>query len=232
MIGAYLGLVASLARRYAGWGVPVEDLIQEGSLALVQAIDHFDPGRGMQLSTYLTWWVRQAIRRAAMAQSRPFRVPEKVWERSLEVTRAEEELRSRLAREVSEGDLAGSLGWSADELGDVRRAVRSVASLEGAVGDEESELGELLADPDAEDPAEITARNDARRRLASALAALPERRSAVLTKRYGLDGRSESLNAIGEELGVSRERARQIENSALDELRRRRWEFGLEGLAA
>lgn len=232
LIVAHLGLVAALARRYAGWGAPVEDLVQEGSLALVQAIDHFDPSRGMRLSTYLTWWVRQAIRRAALSQGRPVRVPERVWERAREAARAGERLRSRLAREVRESEVALSLGWSEDELDEVRSAARSVASLEAALGEGEGELGELLADPGAEDPAEAAARDDARRRLASALAALPERRSAVLKRRYGLDGRPESLTAIGRDLGVSRERARQLESAALEELRRRGRELGLDGLAA
>jgi RNA polymerase primary sigma factor len=226
LIESYVGLVAAIARRYARWGVPLEDLFQEGALALVQAVDHYDPGRGMRLSTYVTWWVKQAIRRAAMAQLHTVRIPERLWERTGEAARAESSLRSRLGREVRGSDVAASLGWSEEDLAEVRRVLRPVVSLE------DPEIGEFLADPDADDPAEVSARNDARRRLAEALSALPERRAAVLSERFGLDGRPRSLAAVGEALGVSRERARQLESAALCELRERRRELGLEGLAA
>jgi len=232
LIGSYMGLVAAMARRYARWGVPLEDLFQEGALALVQAVDHYDPGKGMRLSTYVTWWVKQAIRRAAMAQSTLVRTPERLWERAGEAERAEGYLRSRLEREVQDPDVAGALGWSEEELAEVRRALLPVVSLEAPVGEEDLERGGLIADPGADDPAEVAARNDARRRLAEALSALPERRSAVLSKRFGLDGQPRSLAAVGETLGVSRERARQLEGAALSELRERRRELGLEGLAA
>jgi RNA polymerase primary sigma factor len=228
LIESYMGLVAAIARRHARWGVPLEDLFQEGALALVQAVDHYDPGKGMRLSTYVTWWVRQAIRRAVMAQIHPVRIPERLWERTGEAARAESSLRSRLGREVRGSDVAASLGWSAEDLAEVRRALRPVVSLE----DEDLERGEFVADPSADDPAEACARNDARRRLAEALSALPERRSNVLSTRFGLDGLPRSLAAVGEALGVSRERARQLESAALGELRERRRELGLEGLAA
>jgi RNA polymerase primary sigma factor len=228
LIESYMGLVAAIARRYARWGVPLEDLFQEGALALVQAVDHYDPGKGMRLSTYVTWWVKQAIRRATMAQIHPVRIPERLWERTGEVARTESSLRSRLGREVRGSDVAGALGWSEEDLAEVRRALRPVVSLEN----EDLERGEFIVDPGADDPAEVSARNDARRRLAEALSALPERRSAVLSTRFGLDGRPRSLAAVGEDLGVSRERVRQLESAALCELRERRRELALEGLAA
>ncbi len=232
MIEAYLGLVAAIARRYARWGVPLEDLFQEGAAALVQAIDHYDPGRGMRLSTYVTWWVKQAIRRAAMSQSTPVRIPERLWERAGEAAQAGRTLRHRFGREVQDSDVAGALGWSKEDLAEVRRALQPVVSLEAPVGDEGFECGELAADPGADDPAEVAARDDARRRLAEALATLPARGATVLSRRYGLNGWPRSLAGVGETLGVSRERARQLENAALSELRERRRELGLEGLAA
>jgi RNA polymerase primary sigma factor len=232
LIESYLGLVAAMARRYARWGVPLEDLFQEGALALVQAIDHYDPGKGMRLSTYVTWWVKQAIRRAAMAQSTPVRLPERLWERAGEAARAERSLRHRLGREARDPDVRSVLGWSEEDLAEVRRALQPVVSLEAQVGDEGLERGELVTDPVFDDPAEAAARDDAAHRLAEALAALPERSATVLSRRYGLDGRPRSLAAVGETLGVSRERARQLENAALSELRERRRELGLEGLAA
>ena len=234
LIAAYLGMVSALARCYAKrWGVSPEDLMQEGALALVQAVDHYDPRRGMKLSTYVTWWVKQAVRRAAMAQSRPVRIPERLWERASELSRDEQRPGSRSGQDPrDEHSTGGASGWSEEELEEVRRALQPVVSLETPIGDGTSELGELLPDPSAEDPAEVAARNDARRRLAEALAALPERERTVLVERTGFDGEPQSLTAIGKDLGVSRERARQLGAAASRELRDRRREFGLEGLAA
>ncbi len=233
LIEAYLGMVSALARRYANrWKVPSEDLMQEGALALVQAVDHYDPRRGMKLSTYATWWVKQAIRRAAMAQSRPVRVPERLWQMAGELSCEEQRSGLRWGQEPQDENWTGASGWSEEELEEVRRALRPVVSLETRVGDGTGELGELLPDPSAEDPAEVAARDDARHRLAEALAALPERERTVLVERTGFDREPRSLTAIGKDLGVSRERARQLEGVALRELRDRRGELGLEGLAA
>jgi RNA polymerase primary sigma factor len=219
LIEEHLGMVAGVARHYAHkWGVPLEDLLQEGALALVQAVDHYDPGRGMKFSTYAMWWVRQAIRRAAMAQSRPVRVPERVWGLSHATP--------------GEGSLPDDPGWTEEEVRAVRSALQPVASLESLVGEDGDELGSLLRDPRAEDPAEVVARNDARRRLAEALAALPERQRTILSGHSGLDGEPRSLTALGRSLGISRERARQLEKAALTELGERRRELGLEGLVA
>lgn len=231
LIEAHLGMVTALARRYARkWQVPHEDLAQEGALALVRAMDHYDPGRGMKFSTYATWWVKQAIRRAAMAQSRPVRIPERLWARAGELSGAERRAGTRRGRE--DPDPSGPSGWSDDELEDVRLALRPAVSLEASVGDGPFELGEMLPDTSAEDPAEACARSDARRRMADALASLPERERVVLSERSGFDGRPQSLTTIGRRLGVSRERARQIECAALEDLRARREELGLEGLVA
>src|SRR5215212_109988 len=216
LIEAHLSTVSALGRRYARrWGVPVDDLLQEGALALVQAVDHYDPGRGMKLSTYATWWVKQAIRRAAMAQSRPVRVPERLWERAEELSRAERCLGPRPEQEGWGWEPSEASSWSGEELEEVRCALRPVVSLEAPVGEGASELGELLPDPSVEDPSEAVARSDARYRLAEALAALPERERTVLCGRTGFDGRPQSLTTIGKSLGVSRERARQLEGKAL-----------------
>ena len=212
--------------------MPLEDLMQEGALALVQAVDHYDPNRGMKLSTYATWWVKQAIRRAAMAQNRPVRVPERLWQMAGELSFEEQRQGLRSVQEPQDEEWTGTSLWSEEELEEVRRALLPVVSLETWVGDDTGELGELLPDPSAEDPAEVAARDDARHRLAKALAALPERERTVLVERTGFDTEPRSLRAIGKDLGVSRERARQLEGAALRELRDRRREWGLEGLAA
>ncbi|ABG03643.1 RNA polymerase, sigma 28 subunit [Rubrobacter xylanophilus DSM 9941] len=230
VIESHLGLAAALARRYARrWVVPFEDLLQEGALALVHAVDHYDPSRGMRFSTYATWWVKQAIRRAAMAYARPMRVPERTWRLSERLAEAERELRAELGREIEDRDLRSGLGWSEEELSEVRRAMGPVVSLESPVGEEEEDvLGDLVADENAEDPAELAARNDARRRLAHALSALPRRERAVLAGRYGLTGEPRTFVDLGRELGVSRERARQLERAAAERLREHGRRLGLE----
>ncbi len=233
LIESYLGMVSALARHYARrWGVPLEDLFQEGALALVQAVDHYDPDRGMKLSTYATWWVKQAIRRAAMAQSHPVRIPERLWERVENLSRAEQYSGSRTEQTGSDREPSEASSWSHEELEEVRCALRPVVSLEAPVGDGTYELEELLSDHSAEDPSDTVACSDARYRLAEALAALPERERTVLSERTGFDGHPQSLTTIGKSLGVSRERARQLEVKALKELRERQEELRLEGLVA
>ena len=233
LIEAHLGMVSALGRRYSRrWGVPLEDLVQEGALALVQAVDHYDSDRGMKLSTYATWWVKQAIRRAAMVQSRPVRIPERLWERVEDLFRAERYSGSMTEREGWDRERSEASSWSDEELEEVRCALRPVVSLEAPVGEGAYELEQLLPDPSAEDPSDAVVCNDARYRLAEALAALPERERVVLSGRVGLDGHPQSLTTIGKSLGVSRERARQLEGKALKELRERQGELKLEGLVA
>ena len=233
LIEAHLGIVSAMARRHARrWGVSFEDLFQEGALALVQAVDHYDPDREMKLSTYATWWVKQAIRRAAMAQSRSVRIPERLWERAEELSRAERCLGSRPEQEGWDWESSEASNWSDEELEEVRCALRPVVSLEAPVGEGAYELEDLLPDPSGEDPSDAVARSDARYRLAEALAALPERERTVLSGRAGLDDHPQSLTTIGKSLGVSRERARQLEGKALKELRERQGELRLEGLVA
>jgi RNA polymerase primary sigma factor len=158
----------------------------------------------MKLSTYATWWVKQAIRRATMAQSRPVRVPERLWQMAGELTCEEQRSGLRSGRESQDEDWTGASLWSEEELERVRRPLLPVVSLETRVG---GDTGELLPDPSAEDPAEVAVRDDARHRLAQALAALPERERTVLVERTGFDREPRSLTAIGNDLGFSRERA-------------------------
>lgn len=233
LIEAHLGMVSALGRRYARrWGVPLEDLLQEGALALVQAVDHYDPERGMKLSTYATWWVKQAMKRAAMAQSRPVRVPERLWERADQLSRAQPCLRSQPEQEDRDLEPSETSNWSDEELEEVRWALQPMISLEAPLGEEAYELREFLPDHSVEDPADAVARSDARYRLARALAILPERERTVLSERTGFDGHPRSLTTIGKDLGISRERARQLEGKALKVLRERQRELRLEGLAA
>ena len=165
-----------------------------------------------------------------MAQSRPVRVPERLWQMAGELSYEEQRSELRSGQVSQDEDWTGASLWSEEELEEVRYALLPVVSLETQVGDDMGELGELLPDLSAEDPAEVAAREDARHRLAQALSSLPERERTVLVERSGFDREPRSLMAIGNDLGVSRERARQLEGAALRELRDRRREWGLEGL--
>lgn len=162
----------------------------------------------------------------------PVRIPEKLWEKAEVLARFEQRLAFLWGTEDGARDSTGAWAWSDEKLEEVQQALRPVVSLELSIGDGKSELGELISDPMAEDPADVVARDDARYRLAKALAALPERERTILSKRVGLDGPPLSLAAIGKGLGISRERVRQLEGAALKELRERREELSLEGLAA
>ena len=214
---------------------PLEGLLQEGALALVPAVDHYDPDRGMKPSTYATWWVKQAIKRAAMTQSHPVRIPERLWKRAEELSRTKWCLGSQESRpEHQDWDLEASevSRWSEEELEEVRCALQPVVSLEAPVEEGAYELVELLPDHSAEDPADVVERSDARYRLAQALATLPERDRIVISGRTGFDGYPQSLTTLGKSLGVSRERARQLEGKAIKELRESQGKLRLEGLAA
>jgi RNA polymerase primary sigma factor len=167
-----------------------------------------------------------------MAQSRPVRIPERLWERGADLSRAERYSGSRTEQNGWDREPGEASSWSNEELEEVRCALQPVVSLEVPVGEGAYELEELLPDPSAEDPSEAVARSDARYRLAEALATLPERERTVLSGRTGFDGQPQSLTTIGKSLGISRERARQLEGKALKELRERRGELGLERLAA
>jgi RNA polymerase sigma factor (sigma-70 family) len=215
MIESNLGLVHAMANAYRGRGVADDDLVQEGTVGLIQAVDRFDPGRGVKFSTYAAWWIRRALI-DALGQARAIRMPAKA-ERSLSaVRRAETELRGLASDEA----VAECTGLSAERVRSLRTAARVTASLDEPVGEHGAPRAELVADPDPVDPWRRLDDLETRRRAWSVLKVLPRRQREVLVRRYGLaGGEAQTHRQIAAALGIGDERSRQLENEALRRLR-------------
>jgi RNA polymerase primary sigma factor len=222
MIRANLRLVVKIAQDYANYGMPVTDLISEGNIGLMKAVERFDPEKGGKLSTYAAWWIKQSIKRALANQSKTIRLPVHMVDKIAKMRRISVILTEAMGREPTDEELADEIGLPHHKLAMLRQASHRPTSLDAPINEgEATEYGEVISDERATSPLDMLADKNLHSQIDGLLAVLDERERRIIDERFGLSGRKElTLEEVGREFGVTRERIRQLQNSALSKMRR------------
>ena len=222
MISSNLRLVVTIARDYVDYGLPLLDLISEGNIGLMKAVERFDPSKRAKLSTYAVWWIRQCIKRAISNQSKTVRLPVHLGDKISKIRRVALQMSEELGREQTDDELSVEIGIASEKVSDLRSAGIRPASLDAPISDDDlTEFGESVADEEARTPFELLREKDLHNKVDGLLDELDAREKKIISQRFGFcGGERKTLQEVGNKLGVSRERIRQLENIALAKLRR------------